>query len=78
MPGRVNALAALDGIAMFNRVGLPVIGRDHDDLRVENITDLVPDQVINGLDIETRRQALLDTGDDRQLGLTLGEFLLQF
>ena len=49
---------------MFDRFGLLVIGRDHHDLGLENIANLVADQVVNGLNIEVLGQPQLDAADD--------------
>ena len=75
--GGVDTLTAFDGIAMLDGVGLPVIGRNHHDLRLEHIADLIADQIVDGLDLEARGECLLNAVDDGQLRLTLGEFLFQ-
>ena len=72
------ALAAFDGVAVFDGLGLLVVGRDHDDLRVEDIADLVADQVIDGLNVEMLGKAQLNAADDLQLRLALGKLTPQF
>ncbi|MCK7480959.1 MAG: hypothetical protein M0C28_29945 [Candidatus Moduliflexus flocculans] len=44
--------------------GLFVVGRDHHDLRLEDIADLVADQVIDGLNVEMLGKSQLDAVDD--------------
>ena len=41
---------------------------DVDDLGVEDLADLVADEVVHGLHVELRGEALLDAVDDRELG----------
>ena len=48
--------------------GVPVEDADVHDLRVEDLLDLVADQVVHRLHVQVLGEALLDAGDDRQLG----------
>ena len=49
----------------------PIEDRDIDDLGVEDLADLVADEVVHRLHVELGREALLDAGDDGQLGGSL-------
>ncbi len=55
----------------MDEIRLRVVDVDPEHLRVEDVTNLVADQVDDRLDIQLLRQALLDTVDDRQLGVAL-------
>jgi hypothetical protein len=59
---------------MFDGIGLRVIGGDHYDLGVEEIADSISDQIVNGLNFETRGEPLLNTVNDSQFRLALGKF----
>src|SRR3989304_267775 len=67
-----EANAALDGIGEAHQAGILVVDADIDDLGVEDVLDLVANEVVHGLHVELRRQALLDAVDDGQLGRALG------
>ena len=51
--------------------GRPRRGRDVDDLRVEDLLDLVADDVVDRLQLELAGDRLLDAVDQRQLGVPL-------
>ena len=63
-----EAHAALDRVREVEETIAAVDDADVDDLRVEDLLDLVADQVVHGLRLERAREALLDAVDDRQLG----------
>src|SRR3990172_6592351 len=66
-----EANAALDGVGEAHQAGILVVDADIDDLGVEDVLDLVANEVVHGLHVELRRQALLDAVDDGQLGSAL-------
>ena len=47
--------AALDRVGIADRAGVEVIDPDVDDLGVEDLLDLVPDEVVHRLDVELLR-----------------------
>ena len=51
--------------------GFLVVDGDVDDLGVEDLLDLVPDEVVHRLHVELLGESLLDAVDDRQLGRPL-------
>ena len=51
--------------------------RDIDDLRVEDLLDLVADDVVDRLELELARERLLDAVDQRQLGVPLPRLVHQ-
>ena len=80
-PGRVEGLAVFTDTAL-DRVGeaqapLFVHEADVDNLRIEDLLDLVADEVIHVLHVELRGKALLDAVDDRELGSALVRFRQQ-
>ena len=62
---------AFDGVGEAGSRPLPVQDADVNDLGIEDVSDLVPDQVVHRLHVQVLGKALLDAGDDRQLGGTL-------
>ncbi len=63
---KAESFAALDQIAMMNFIFGWVIQRDQGGLRVEYFSDLVTDQVDDGLKFQFGCQSLLHAVDDRQ------------
>src|SRR5215216_4579317 len=58
-------------IGRFEDLCLMVEEKNGSALRVEDIADLVPHQIINGLHVQFGSQPFLHTVDDRQFGSTL-------
>ena len=64
-------LTTLDGVGITDEPGATVDDADVDDLRVEDLLDLVADEVVHRLHVQLRSQPLLDAVDDGQLGRPL-------
>ena len=67
---------ALDRVREVDDAGVEIVDPDVDDLRVEDLLDLVAHELVHRLEIELGRESLLDAVDDRQLGgalVRLGE-----
>jgi hypothetical protein len=62
---------ALDRISGVHEPGLVVDQRDVDHLRIEDLLDAIPDQVVHRLHLEVLRQPALHVVDECQLGVPL-------
>ena len=79
MPAEADALhrlvreahAALDLVREVEQAGRFVVDRDVDDLRVEDLLDLVADDVVDRLELELAGERGLDAVDQRELGVAL-------
>ncbi len=74
---RIKALTFFDRVLRVRRLGLGVKTHDPNHLRVENLANLVPDQIVNRLHIELRGKTLLHAVNDLQFGFALLEITLQ-
>ena len=70
-----DAHAALDRVREVQQPGRLVVDRDVDDLRVEDVADLVADDVVDRLQLELAGERLLDAVDQRELGVALPRLL---
>ena len=66
--GIVEARTALDRVREVEPALVAVEDADVEDLGVEQVPQPVADEVAHRLDVDLRREALLEGGDDRQLG----------
>ena len=66
-----EADASLDRVRVSSQPGGEVEDPDVDDLRVEDLLDLVADHVVDRLHLEFARKGLLDAVDQRQLRVPL-------
>ena len=66
-----EADAALDRVGEAQQTCLRVVDADVDDLRVEDVAELVADEVVDRLQLELAGEPLLHAVDERQLGNTL-------
>ena len=60
-----------DDVRDVEQPGRLVVGRDVDDLRVEDLLDLVADHVVDRLRVEFAGDSRLDGVDQRELGVAL-------
>ena len=65
-----KADAALDRVGEAQQACLGVVDADVDDLRVEDVAELVADEVVDGLQLELAGEPLLHAVDERELGNT--------
>ena len=63
--------APLDPVREADDLSFRVVDGDVDDLRVEDVADLVADQLVHAAHLELLGQSLLDAVDDRELGSAL-------
>ena len=63
--------AALDRVREMKKPGRLVVDADVDDLRVEDLLDLVADDVVDRLELELAGERGLDAVDQRELGVPL-------
>ena len=66
-----EADAALDRVGEAQQTCVRVVDADVDDLRVEDVAELVADEVVDGLQLELAGETLLDAVDECQLGNAL-------
>ena len=69
--------ATFDRVHERDRLGGSVDDADVDDLRVEHVAHTIPDDVVHGLHVDLRCQAVLDLVDDRELSRALVRLLEQ-
>jgi hypothetical protein len=69
--------ASLDRVREPRHLGSEVEDPDVDDLGVEDLLDLVADDVVDGLEFELSGERLLDTVDQRELGVPLPRLVHQ-
>src|ERR1700694_5335960 len=73
----MKALAVVEEEHIANHIGFRIEQTYPDYIGSEYFTDLVADQIVDGLHLQFRRQTFLHAVDDRELGVALLGLLQQ-
>ena len=66
-----EVVSALDLVDEAHEPGVLVVDDDVDDLRVEDLAELVADEIVDRLQLELAGDRFLDAVDQRELGIPL-------